>query len=133
MYIDHNSLRHLHKQDKVSSRHARWVAYLERFTYVVKHKSGVANHVVDALSRIHYLLVNMRVEVPGFETFHDLLDTDPYFSVVLQDVQAGKKTEFLFHEGFLFRGNQLCIPSCSRPKQLNSTQKRRSSQQSCEF
>ena len=40
LYTDHDSLRHLHQQDKVSPRHARWVAYLERFTYVVKHKSG---------------------------------------------------------------------------------------------
>ena len=50
LYTDHDSLRHLHKQDKVSSRHARWVAYLERFTYVVKHKSGVKNRMADALS-----------------------------------------------------------------------------------
>ena len=105
LYTDHDSLRHLHQQDKVSPRHARWVAYLERFTYVVKYKSGVANRVADALSRRHCLLVNMRVEVPGFETFHDLLDTDSYFSVVMQNVKAGKKMDFLLHEGFLFKGN----------------------------
>ena len=37
---------------------------------------------------------------------------------LIQDVQAGKKTEFLLHEGFLFRGNQLCIPSCSLRLQI---------------
>ena len=30
LYTYHDSLRHLHKQDKVSPRHTRWVAYLER-------------------------------------------------------------------------------------------------------
>ena len=37
---------------------------------------------------------------------------------LIQDVQAGKKTEFLLHEGFLFRGNQLCIPSYSLRLQI---------------
>ena len=92
LYTDHDSLRHLHQQDKVSPRHARWVAYLERFTYVVKHKSGVSNRVADALSRRSCLLVNMRVEVPSFDSFAQMLTTDPYFSKVIQDVQAGKKT-----------------------------------------
>ena len=118
LYTDHDSLRHLHKQDKVSPRHARWVAYLEKFTYVVKHKSGVANRVADALSRRHCLLVNMRVEVPGLETFRDLLETDTYFSEVIQEVRAGMKTDFLLHEGFLFKGNQLCIPQCSLRLQI---------------
>ena len=113
LYTDHDALRHLHHQDKISPRHARWIAYLERFTFVVKHKAGVSNRVADALSRRSGLLVQMRVEVPGFDTFRDLLADDPYFSVILGDIQAGRKTEFLLHDGFLFRGNQLCIPNCS--------------------
>ena len=63
--------------------------------YVVKHKSGVSNRVADALSRRSCLLVNMRVEVLGFESLRDLFETDPYFSEVLSDVQAGKKNRFL--------------------------------------
>ena len=94
------------------------MAYLERFTYVVKHKSGVTTRVANAFSRRSCLLVNLRVEVPGFNSFCDLLDTDPYFSIVLRDIQAGKKTDFLLHEGFLFKGNQLCIPNCSLRLQI---------------
>ena len=59
---------------------------------MVKHKSGVSNRVADALSRRSCLLVNMRVEVPGFDSLADMLTADPYFSKVIQDVQAGKKT-----------------------------------------
>ncbi|KAI9161122.1 hypothetical protein LWI28_014596 [Acer negundo] len=51
LYIDHDSLRHLHSQDKISSRHAAWSAYLQQFTFVLKHKAGVSNRVADALSR----------------------------------------------------------------------------------
>ncbi|PKI48365.1 hypothetical protein CRG98_031218 [Punica granatum] len=48
--------------DKVSTHHASWVAYLERFTFVVKHKSGVTNHVADALSWRRSVLSRMTVE-----------------------------------------------------------------------
>ena len=67
----------------MSPRHARWVAYLERFTCVVKHKFGVTNRVADAFSRRSCLLVNMRVGVPGFDSFAEMLTTDPYFSMVI--------------------------------------------------
>ncbi|KAI3709992.1 hypothetical protein L2E82_39765 [Cichorium intybus] len=113
LYTDHDSLRHLHRQDKISARHARWVSFLEGFTFVVKHKAGISNRVADALSRRTNMLVTMRVEVPGFDSFSELFATDPYFSTIIADVQAGKRTDFLLHNGFLFRGKQLCVPECS--------------------
>ncbi|KAJ8644198.1 hypothetical protein MRB53_005946 [Persea americana] len=42
----------------------------------------------DALSRRSMLLTTMRVEVLGFDSFRDLLDTDPYFSVIMAAVRA---------------------------------------------
>ncbi|PKI37301.1 hypothetical protein CRG98_042296 [Punica granatum] len=62
LYTDYETLKHLHSHDKVSTRHASWVAYLERFTFVVKHKSGVTNRVADALSRRRSILSRMMVE-----------------------------------------------------------------------
>ena len=47
----------------------------------------------------------MQLEVSGFDSFKDLLDTDPYFSLILVAVCAGERTDFLVHEGFLFKGN----------------------------
>ncbi|PKI76932.1 hypothetical protein CRG98_002719, partial [Punica granatum] len=61
-YTIHEALKHLHNQDKVLARHASWVAYLEHFTFVVKHKSRVTNHVADALSRRRSILSRMTVE-----------------------------------------------------------------------
>lgn len=37
LYIDHDALKHLGRQDKISSRHASWIAFLQQFTFVIKH------------------------------------------------------------------------------------------------
>lgn len=65
------------------------------------------------MSRKSSSLVIMRVEVSGFDSFCDLLATDPYFFMILQDVQAEKKIDFLLYDEFLFKCNQLCISDCS--------------------
>ncbi|GJQ97209.1 putative reverse transcriptase domain-containing protein [Tanacetum coccineum] len=83
--------RHIRTQDKVSHKHGRWLAFLEKFTFVVKHKTGVSNRAVDALSRRSGLLVTM---------------------------QAGEKPDFFLHDTFLFKGNQLCIPDSSLRLQI---------------
>ncbi|KAJ0885239.1 putative nucleotidyltransferase, Ribonuclease H [Helianthus annuus] len=118
LFTDHDSLRHIRSQDKVSHKHARWMAFLEKFTFVVKHKSGISNRVADALSRRSSLLVSMRVVVPGLDNLMEQLTADPYFSVILQDVQLGKRADFLVHDGFLFKENQLCIPNSSLRLQI---------------
>ena len=51
----------------------------------------------------------MQLEVSGFDSFYNLLDADLYFSPILAIVRMGERTNFLVHEGFLFKGNQLCI------------------------
>ncbi|KAJ9546644.1 hypothetical protein OSB04_019187 [Centaurea solstitialis] len=90
LFTDHDSLRHLHSQDKVSRKHGRWVAFLEKFTFIVKHKSGASNRVADVLSRRSNML----------------------------DVQSRQNSDFLIHDGFLFKGNQLCIPDYSLRLQI---------------
>ncbi|GJV46315.1 putative nucleotidyltransferase, ribonuclease H [Tanacetum coccineum] len=111
LFTDHDSLRHIRTQDKVSHKHGRWLAFLEKFTFVVKHKTGVSNRAADALSRRSNLLVSMQVDVPGLDVIREQLTLDPYFSNVLQGVQLGQKPYFNIHDGFLFKGNQLCIPN----------------------
>ncbi|GJY15597.1 putative nucleotidyltransferase, ribonuclease H [Tanacetum coccineum] len=112
LFTDHDSLRHIRTQDKVSHKHGRWLAFL-KFTFVVKHKTGVSNRAADALSRRSNLLVSMQVDVPGLDVIREQLTLDPYFSNVLQGVQSGQKPYFNIHDGFLFKGNQLCIPDTS--------------------
>ncbi|GJS65037.1 putative nucleotidyltransferase, ribonuclease H [Tanacetum coccineum] len=113
LFTDHDSLRHIRTQDKVSHKHGRWLAFLEKFTFVVKHKTGVSNRAADALSRRSNLLVSMQVDVPGLDVIRVQLTLDLYFSNVLQGMQSRQKPNFNIHDGFLFKGNQLCIPNTS--------------------
>ncbi|GJY94070.1 transposon ty3-I gag-pol polyprotein [Tanacetum coccineum] len=73
--------------------HARW-ASLEKFNYVIKHKSGASNKVADALSRKTTLLVTISNKVVGFDSIKDLYGSDEDF------------------------GNRLCIPKTSIRSQL---------------
>ena len=49
----------------------------------------------------------MRLQVSGFDSFRDLLNIDPYFSAIMSIVHDGERTNFLLHDVFLFKGNQL--------------------------
>ena len=80
---------------------------------MVKHKAGVTNRVADACSQQNNLLTAIQLEVSSFDSFRDLLDTDPYFSPILTAVRVGEMSDFLVHERFLLKDNQLCVPDCS--------------------
>jgi hypothetical protein len=56
IHSDHESLKHLKGQGKLSRRHAKWVEFIETFPYVIKYKQGKENIVADALSRMYVLL-----------------------------------------------------------------------------
>ncbi|KAH7575977.1 hypothetical protein JRO89_XS02G0267200 [Xanthoceras sorbifolium] len=53
------------------------------------------------------------LHVPGFETFKDLLQLDPYFAAIMLNLNAIENRDFLVVDGFLFHGNQLCVPDSS--------------------
>ncbi|VVA35112.1 PREDICTED: Transposon [Prunus dulcis] len=55
----------------------------------------------------------MRSHVLGFDFLRDLIATDPYFAPIIYDVATGVCSNFMVHDGFLFKGNQLCIPESS--------------------
>ena len=53
----------------------------------------------------------MQLEVSGFDSFRDLLEI--YFSPILDAIRASERTDFPLHDGFLFKGNQLCVSNYS--------------------
>ncbi|KAF8092703.1 hypothetical protein N665_0403s0011 [Sinapis alba] len=113
IFTDHDALKHLDSQLKVSARHANWIAFLQQFTFTIRQKSGKLNRVADSLSRRHSLLATLHTSVLGFATFSDLYESDVYFGKILLEVQSQARDDYKLVDGFLFRGDRLCVPSCS--------------------
>jgi hypothetical protein len=118
LITDHEALKYINSQQKLSRRHAKWVAYLQEFTFSLRHQSGSLNRVADALSRRVALLTTMHTKVVGFDTFRELYTEDPSFGKILAEVSAGKRSDYVILNGYLFRGSQLCIPDSSLREQI---------------
>ncbi|KAE8697779.1 putative Quercetin 3-O-methyltransferase 1 [Hibiscus syriacus] len=120
LFTDHEALKYINGQHKLSRRHAKWVSYSQEFTFTLRHQAGSLNRVADALSRRTLLLTSMSTKVAGFETFTDMYAADPSFGMIFQEVAEGHRHDFVLHNGYLFRGLQLCIPDCSLRQQIIS-------------
>ena len=79
VYSDHQSLKHFRNQKHVDRMLARWAAYLERFNYLIVHKSGITNRVADALSHRACLLTSFEAEFLGMGQIKELYEGDEDF------------------------------------------------------
>jgi hypothetical protein len=92
---------------------------MQNFTFFIKHISGSANKVADALSRRCLILQEFQVETLGFEHLKEMYKEDPYFKEAYEACEnplmrdRSPWMEYLIQEGLLFKGSQLCIPKCS--------------------
>jgi hypothetical protein len=108
----------------LNQKHAKWVEYMQNFTFVIKHIFGTANKVVDALSRKCLLLQEFKVKTLGFEDLRDMYVDDPDLKEVYEATKnpvlkdRSQWVEYMIQEGLLFKGNQLCIPNCSMRENL---------------
>jgi hypothetical protein len=103
LFSDHQALKFINSQSNVNRMHARWVAFIQRFTFTLKHKSRQLNKVDDALSRKVSLLITIRAEVIGFECLKELYAEDEDFRNIWSKYQQGLSHEGMhIHEGYLF-------------------------------
>ncbi|XP_038680948.1 uncharacterized protein LOC119981878 [Tripterygium wilfordii] len=167
LFTDHEALKHLNSQDKLSSRHAQWekekcrkeaencpgdisdqsdpipidrpvpkndekskngrnvptqlraegdIQGLPQAIDEIRctnHRNIVENKVADGLSHRSTLVNNMQVQVLGFDLLKDLLAVDPYFGPIMVYLKTDPYSDYVLHEGYLFKGNRLCIPDSS--------------------
>ena len=51
----------------MNARHAKWVEFLNEYSFVINHRSGIENKAIDALSRLTVTLHRMSAHVIGFD------------------------------------------------------------------
>jgi hypothetical protein len=124
LYSDNHALQFVTQQEKLNQRHVKWVEYMQNFTFVIKHISGTANKVANALSRKCLLMQEFKVRTLGFDDLRDMYADDQDFKEAYREyenlVLRGRSQwiEYVIQEGLLFKGNQLCIPNCSMRENL---------------
>ncbi|KAI0507593.1 hypothetical protein KFK09_013719 [Dendrobium nobile] len=116
---DNQALQYINSQKNISRMHARWIVFFQRFSFVIKHKAGHTNRVADALSRRAALITHLHTEITGLQELKDLYASDKDFSHIWADCLNGRPhQDYTLQQGFLFKGNNLCIPDSSWRPQL---------------
>ena len=67
LYSDDHDLQFINNQPKLNQRHAKWVEFLQNFTFVINHTHGKSNKVADALSRVSLVMQEIKISALGFE------------------------------------------------------------------
>ena len=110
------ALRYLNSQKKLNARHAKWVEFLNEYSFVINHRVSIENKAIDALSRLTVTLHRMSAHVIGFDRLKDEYSTCPDFGIIYDGVSNGNRHEyvdFLVENGYLFKVTKLCIPRTS--------------------
>jgi hypothetical protein len=108
----------------LNQKHAKWVEFMQNFTFVLKHISGSSNKVAYALSRRCLVLQEFQVNVLGLEHLKDVYVEDTDFKEAYEACQnqvfrdRSPWMDFMLQEGLLFKGNKLCIPKFSMRENL---------------
>nr|KAJ0197760.1 hypothetical protein LSAT_V11C700369910 [Lactuca sativa] len=105
-----NKYEYINGQQKLSTRHAKWVEFFQSFHFSCKYKYGKCNVVADALSTHYALLVTLDVRLLAFETIKDHYQSDVDFRDTFLKCAGGPNGEFVIQDGVLFKSNRLCVP-----------------------
>lgn len=127
LFTNHEALRYVNTKKKLNSRHGKWISILYQYTFILKHKFGKQNKVFYASSGRFLLLTTMENEVVEFEGIKDMYEFDADFENIMQQrksVVEGAShiifEEYFLQNGYLFKGNRLCIPNGSMRENILS-------------
>ncbi|GBG62828.1 hypothetical protein CBR_g32411 [Chara braunii] len=128
VYSDHETLRWLKTQAKMTPKLTRWAAEIDQYDFELKPVKGEYNVVADALSRradyfgaiVHYLDIGKDLHQKVREAYAQ----DPIYSDLLKKVKEAPETEpnYRTTEGLLFEKtnvfDRLCIPNSEEIRSL---------------
>ena len=92
------------------------LSFLNEYSFVINHRSGIENKVADALSRLTVTLHRMSAHVIGFDRLKNEYSACPDFGIIYNEVSNGNRQEylnFLVENGYLFKVYKLCVPRTS--------------------
>jgi hypothetical protein len=124
LYNDNHALQFMTQQGNLNQKHAKWVKFIQNFTFLNKHISRTANKVIDALNRKCLMMQEFRVKTLGFDNLKEMYKDDPYFKEAYEASEnpilreRSHWIDYMIQDGLLSRGNQLCIPKCSMRENL---------------
>ncbi|XP_071923180.1 uncharacterized protein [Coffea arabica] len=100
IHTDHESIKFLKGQGKLHKRHAKWIAFIDSFPYIIKYKKGKDNVVADALSRRHegFLFKENRLCIPNC-SLRELLVREAHGGGLMGHFGIDKSLDIL-HEHF---------------------------------
>jgi hypothetical protein len=115
LYSNNQALQFINRQEKLNQKHAKWVEFMQNFTFVIKNISGNANKVVDALSMKCLILQEFRGKTLGFDILKEMYRDDSDFkdtyeaceNPILRD--RSQWIEYLIQDGFLFNSGWIAI------------------------
>lgn len=67
LYSDNHALEFIKNQPKLNQKHAKWVEFLQSFTFVIKHTSSRLKKFDDALSTVSFIVQELIFGVVGFQ------------------------------------------------------------------
>ena len=81
---DHKTLKFLNGQSKLNVRHAKWVEYLQTFTFFTKHRKDTKNVVADALSMRYTLISVLGAKLLGLQSMQGYYPEDAAFKELMK-------------------------------------------------
>jgi len=103
LYNDHQALKFVNTQNTLNRMHAWWIALMQKFIFVLNHKSGKQNKVADALSRRSALLVTLQSEITSLEHLRALYVEDEDLKEDWEKCMSMQpNADFHIQEGYLF-------------------------------
>jgi hypothetical protein len=115
LYTNNQALRFITRQEKLNHRHAKWVEFMQNFTFFIKHISGSTNKFTNALSMRCLIFQEFQVETLGFEHLKEMYQEDPNFKEAYEACEnhllreINQWMEYIIQEILLFKCLQLCI------------------------
>ncbi|GBG81252.1 hypothetical protein CBR_g31924 [Chara braunii] len=128
VYSDHETLRWLKTQAKITPKLTRWAAEIDQYDFELKPVKGKYNVAAGALSRranyfgaiVHYLDIGSDLQQKVKEAYAQ----DPIYSELLKRVKEAPESESYYRttDGLLFEktnvADRLCVPNSEEIRSL---------------